>query len=53
MIRLTMNIIEFNKISYIIFVYLTYNPIKIDLFIDPQTGTYGIEKYLFTISFFV
>lgn len=41
------------KISYIIFVYLTYNPIKIDLFIDPQTGTYGIEKYLFTISFFV
>ena len=39
--------------SYVIFIYFTYNPIKIDLFIDPQTGTYGIKKYLFTISFFL
>ena len=31
-------------VSYIIFTYLTYNPIKNDLFLDTQTNTYGLEK---------
>lgn len=31
-------------ISYIVFAYLTYNPPKIPLFIDPQNNTYGIQK---------
>ena len=31
-------------VVYIIFTVLTYNPIKIDLFKDPETNTYGIEK---------
>lgn len=31
-------------LSYIIFTYLTYNPIKNNLFLDRQTNTYGIKK---------
>lgn len=34
--------IIFVVITYIIFGLLTYYPIKIDLFKDPQTNTYGI-----------
>lgn len=29
-------------LSYILFMYLTYNPLKISLFLDPLTNTYGI-----------
>ncbi len=32
------------EISYFIFIYLTYNPIKIPILMDPQTNTYGIQK---------
>ena len=35
--------IIFVIIVYIIFGFLTYNPIKIDLFKDPTTDTYGIR----------
>ena len=31
-------------IGYFIFGILTYNPIQTELFIDPKTNTYGIEK---------
>lgn len=31
-------------IIYIIFTILTYYPLKIDLFIDPKTSTYGIKN---------
>ena len=34
--------IIFVIITYIIFGILTYYPIKIDLFKDPKTNTYGI-----------
>ena len=30
-------------LSYIIFGYLTYHPIEIELFLDPITNTYGID----------
>ena len=29
---------------YIIFTILTYYPLEIDLFMDPKTHTYGINK---------
>ena len=32
-------------ISYIIFAYLTYNPIKTELFFDTQEEKYGINSY--------
>ena len=32
-------------ISYIIFAYLTYNPIKNELFFDTQEEKYGINNY--------
>lgn len=32
-------------ISYIIFAYLTYNPIKTELFFDTQEEKYGINNY--------
>lgn len=32
-------------VSYIIFAYLTYNPIKNDLFFDTQEEKYGINNY--------
>lgn len=45
--------IYLNKISiiliivvYIIFGYLTYNPIKCDLFFDPSEEKYGINNYV-------
>ena len=31
-------------ISYLIFAYLTYNPIKTNLFLDTEKNTYGISK---------
>lgn len=36
--------ILFVIITYIIFTTLSYNPIKIDIFKDPKTNTYGIPK---------
>ena len=36
--------IIFVIITYLIFAYFTYNPIKIDLFKDPLNQTYGIKK---------
>ena len=32
-------------ISYIVFGYLTYNPIKSDIFFDPMEEKYGIHTY--------
>ena len=32
-------------ISYIVFAYLTYNPIKSELFFDTQEEKYGINNY--------
>ena len=32
-------------ISYIVFAYLTYNPIKSELFFDTQDEKYGINNY--------
>lgn len=31
-------------ITYIIFIYFTYNPLHYDLFLDPKTKTYGLNK---------
>lgn len=43
-----LNIISFILIivSYIIFGYLTYNPIKTELFFDPINKSYGINTYV-------
>lgn len=42
----TLNFISASLIlvSYFIFTYLTYNPCKFDLFRDPQSNTYGLDK---------
>ena len=36
--------ILFITITYIIFTILSYKPLKIDIFKDPKTNTYGIQK---------